>query len=327
MQFLMMLMPCSVLLMLFYSWKIGLALGLFSCINFISFEAMTARPDNNPSAFSSWARTRDHRRPVLLCLGDSLMHGNCSASITPEIPVKLCAALGLPTPDYGVTFSDPVWIVNAGQNSITSHTILHERLNTALNVYPDYILIMIGTNDLRAMYSPRECKVVMRHNELPEAPSMHVLERNITGIIHFIREASPKVEIGLCTLPPMGEDLQSASNKLVREANALIERVAVAAGEKVTLIPVFAELESVLEKQRKRWSMPFDYWLIAAALLNPMFHLMTMVATWNLLSKPLGFVVLADGLHLNERGRDVVVDLVVDWLTRRNVAKAIAVKS
>ena len=75
---------------------------------------------------------------MLLCLGDSLTHGNVSASITPEIPLKLCGFLGLPTPDYGKTFADPLWVVNAGQNMITSHTILHERLHTSMGVYPDY---------------------------------------------------------------------------------------------------------------------------------------------------------------------------------------------
>jgi lysophospholipase L1-like esterase len=327
MRFWMAMMPVSVILIIFYSWKIGLPLGLLSCILFITLEAASARPDNNPTTFTSWARTRSIRRPVLLCLGDSLTHGNCSASITPEIPTKLCAALGLPTPDYGVTFADPLWVVNAGQNCITTHTILHERLNTSLNVYPDFIMIMIGTNDVQAMYKPSWCKNVMRINELPEAPTMHVLERNLTGILHFIEEASPKVEIGLCTLPPMGEDLKSAANNLVRKANEVIERVAAAAGEKVTVIPVFAQLESVLEKHRQRWSLPIDYWTLACGLQNPIYHVLTMFSSWNFLSRPFGFYVMSDGLHLNERGRDVVVDLVVEWLNRKNVAKAIAVKS
>jgi lysophospholipase L1-like esterase len=327
-QFFIAMIPASILLMIFYNWKIGLALTMISCVYFITLEAASACPDNNPLSFIRWQRTLNRRRPVLLCLGDSLTHGNVSASITPQIPSKLCKTLGLPTPSYGLTFSDPLWVVNAGQNSITSHTILHERLHTTMGVEPDYVMIMIGTNDVRAMYKPALCKRVMQINELPDAPTMRTLERNLTGILCIIQEKSPKVEIGLCTLPPMGEDLKSRANMLVRKANEIIERVAASAGDKVTLLPVFAQLESVLEKQkRQRWSLPIDYWMVACALQTPIYHLFPMFSTWNMLSKPLGFHVMSDGLHLNERGRDEVVDLVVDWLNRKNIAKVIAVKS
>jgi len=316
----------SLLGMIFYNWKIGLGLFMFCCIWFITLEAISARPDNNPSTFIKWQRTQNQRRPVLLCLGDSLTHGNVSGSITPEIPLKLCASLGLPTPDYGTTFAAPLWIVNAGQNMITTHTILHERLHSALGVHPDYILIMIGTNDVRAMYSKIACKSVVRINDLPEKPTLQILERNLTEILQFIRDASPKVEVGLCTLPPMGENLKSPSNKLVREANEIIERVGSKAAERVTIIPVFDQMETILEKRKRFWSWPFDFWLIAGLLQYPFYHVLGLFS-WNTLSRPFGYHILSDGLHLNERGRDVVVDLVVEWLSARNVAKAIAVKS
>jgi len=320
------MVPISVLLMIFYNWKIGLLLAMLFCVSFITLEAISARPDNNPGTFKKWERTRGTRRPVLLCLGDSLTHGNVSASITPEIPLKLCGFLGLPTPDYGKTFADPLWVVNAGQNTITSHTILHERLNTSMGVYPDYIMIMIGTNDLRAMYKKTWCKAVMRTNELQEEPTMQVFERNLRGIIKFIREASPKVEIGLCTLPPMGEDLKSRANQLVRQANDIIENVGSSAGDEVTIIPVFAQLETVIEKQKRGFRWPFDLWFLASMMQLPLYHVLGGICSFNLLSKPFGYYVMSDGLHLNERGRDIVVDLVVEWLATKNVAKAIAVK-
>ena len=320
------MVPVSILVMIFFNWKVGLGLGMFSCVAFITLESMSTRPDNNPNTFKKWERTQSQRRPVLLCLGDSLTHGNISASITPEIPLKLCDFLGLPTPDYGKTFADPVWVVNAGQNMITTHTILHERLHTALGVFPDFIMIMIGTNDLRAMYKKSWCWNVMSVNELSETPSMQVFERNLTGILKFIREASPKVEIGLCTLPPMGEDLKSRSNQLVRQANEIIERVGSNAGAGVSIIPVFAQLETVIEKNKCRFSWPIDLWLIASLCQMPFYHMLGGLISLNFLSKAFGFCVMSDGIHLNETGRDLVVDCVVDWLATRNVAKVIAVK-
>ena len=320
------MVPVSLIVMIFYCWQIGLALCMCFGVAFITTESVSARPDNNPHTFKKWERSQRERRPVLLCLGDSLTHGNVSASITPEIPLKLCSFLGLPTPDYGKTFADPVWVVNAGQNMITTHTILHERLHSSMGVFPDYIMLLIGTNDVRAMYKESWCKQVMSVNELPEKPTIQVFNRNLTSIIKFIRQASPKVEIGLCTLPPMGENLKSRANQLVRQANDIIEQVGFNAGEGVSIIPVFAQLETVIEKKKRRFSWPIDLWLFASMCQLPLYHMLGGIVSLNLLSKFFGFCVMSDGIHLNESGRDVVVDLVVDWLASRNVAKAIAVK-
>lgn len=105
----------SILILILYSWKLGLGMFLFFGIYYITFESISAPPENRPERFIVWARHRPRRRPVLLCLGDSLTHGNLSASITPEIPIKLSTSLGMDPPAFGAAFNDPLWIVNAGQ--------------------------------------------------------------------------------------------------------------------------------------------------------------------------------------------------------------------
>lgn len=308
-------------------WRIGLVMFLLFCISFITLEAVTARPDNNPSSFIRWKRTQDRVRPVLLCLGDSLMHGNGSASITPEIPLKLTNRIGLEPATYGKTFADPLWVVNAGQNHLTSHAVLTERLSHSISsVQPDYICIMVGSNDVRAMYNGSWSSRIVNMNQLPHKPSMQVLETNMTKMLEFIQEASPMAQVGVCTLPPMGEDLKSRSNALVKEANAVIERVVSAStSDRVAVIPVFDPLESILEKEKRGWTPPVDMFMPIAMLQNVVFHL-TPLKSWNTLSKPFGFHVLSDALHLNERGRDVVVDSIVEWLVEKNITKTIAVK-
>jgi hypothetical protein len=53
------------------------------------------------------------------------------------------------------TFAYPLWEVNAGQKSITSHTVLKERLAPTLQaIYPKFVLILIVTNDMQAMVRP-----------------------------------------------------------------------------------------------------------------------------------------------------------------------------
>jgi lysophospholipase L1-like esterase len=325
----------SLIITIAYSWKIGVPTALFYCVCFITLEAISARPDNNPVAFLKWRQRQDaansKRRPILLCLGDSLMHGNVSASITPEIPLKVTQKIGLPPAEYGRTFADPLWVVNAGQNFITSYTVRHERLQFALQVYPDYIVILIGTNDVTAMYGEPFRTFLTHINHLPAPPTMELYERHLTEILQIIHETSPMTKIGLCTLPPLGEDLRSRSNDLIRQANNVIAKVAAAAADKtgtttVTVIPVFDEMEAYLEKNRRSLRLPFPFSCFAALWMNPLFHLVTFGGSWNLYARIIGLQLLNDGIHLTERGRDIVADAIVEWLLAQNVTKAIAVK-
>lgn len=325
-------MALSVLLLALYSWKIGLGLLLLSCCTFISLETASAPPANRPDVFTTWQRLQRQRCPVLLCLGDSLLHGTISSSVTPEIPTKVCQALGMELPLDRI-FADPIWVVNAAQNNITSHTVVNERLNKAMGCYPDYILIMIGTNDLLSVYNPSTFgKSLIKMNELPEAPSLQVFERNLTRTINFIRQSSPLVQIGVCTLPPLGENLNSRSNDLVRQANQIIESVvAKEANERCSVVPVHSKFEAVLEKEgRKKFSLPLDISVFVSGLQVAAYHLLAPCGcfTWNMLGKLVGNSLLFDGIHLNDKGRDLVVEAIVDdWLVKKNIAKAIAVKT
>lgn len=179
---------------------------------------------------------------------------------------------------------------------------------------------------MRAMYSPSWGQQLTSMNALPERPTMAVFERNLTSILDFIRQSSPSVKIAVGTLPPMGEDLRSPANTLVREANTVIERVAKNV-DHCTVIPIFDGLESHIEKSRSRkYAVPVDLFPILSLIMTPWYHVAHLLS-WNTLSMFVGNTVLTDGLHLNERGADIVVDLIIQWLLSANVAKAIAVKS
>lgn len=297
-----------------YFW--GAAIFAFCGIFFITLESISAPPANGPGNYKRWLAIQSRKRPVLVCLGDSLTHGTCSSSITPEIPVKLCETLGMDPPNESATFADPLWVVNCGQNYITTFTILQERLNVALGSYPDYILILIGTNDVMGqLYNKTYGNYIVTINELPEPPNMQAFERNLKGILNFIQEASPTVKVGLCTLPPLGEDLSSASNQLVRQANEVIERAASSYGERCSLVPIFSNFETVIEKSKGK-GLKLYYSLPVAFLLEPLLHLMPSIFSRNMVSKLFGNSLLSDGIHLNENGRDIVTELIVEWLVK-----------
>ncbi|GAX17359.1 hypothetical protein FisN_10Lh232 [Fistulifera solaris] len=314
------------LMMIFVNWKLGLASFLFLCITFISSEAASAPPANSPDQFEAWVRRKGARKPVLLCLGDSLTHGTVSSSFTPDIPYKLSSTLGLSPPTQNF-FMDPLWVVNAGQNCITTHGILHERLHRALGCFPDFVLIMIGTNDMQCLVNGSLAKAIVKINKLPEVPTMEIYERNLTKIIDYIHNHTPQTQIGVCTLPPMGENLDANPNRIVRQANEVIERVVKKAPGKVTLIPVYSRFESILEKKSKKSGSKFEYHYLLSSIQVPLFYMIPAIFDWNRLASLCGNTLLVDGLHLSEKGRDELVNLIVEWLLSANVAKAIAVKN
>lgn len=316
----------SVIVGLFYSWRVGIATFLLFSGEFIVLQAVSAPPANSPLKFSMFARRAGRRRPVLLCLGDSLTHGNCSASITPDIPVRLCEKMGMPLPDQSRTFRDPLWVVNAGQNNLTSYAVLNERLSSALGCHPDYIVLWIGTNDVIGIYNKSAGRKIQAMNEQPRELSLEGLERNLKQILSFVHQCSPLIQIGVCTLPPLGENLRSEPNKVVRKANEIIEKVVQDHGNKCTVIPVFQRLETIIEKMPHK-SMPSSLFPVATLIANAIFHLIPFPLSWNMISMMFGNTVLIDGVHLNERGGDEVVDAITDWLIQTGVAKAIAVKA
>jgi hypothetical protein len=74
--------------------------------------------------------------------------------------------------------------------------------------------------------------------------------------------------------------------------------------------------------------VPVDYCIVLGALMAPFRHLFGFQWTWTTLAKPLGNVLLAgDSLHLNESGAAIVTELVVEWLLKVKVQKAIQAAS
>lgn len=312
----------------FIHWLWAVAIFLTGAILFISLEAMSGPPPNQPREFQYFIRHNlsPSRRPVLVCLGDSLTHGTCSHSYTIDVPTQLTTALAMPPPKALSIFSDPLWVVNCGQNYMTTHTIWRERLNKALDCHADYILILIGTNDIRSIYNARWGNHVKAVNDLPEVPTMQTFIRNFNGILSHIQQASPMTQVGVCTLPPIGEDMKSPSNKLIRQANGIIEKAVQQCGDRYTVIPLFDRFESILEKEGSRRDLA-DLSPILAAFMNVTYNVLPGTIKRNTLSSLVGHKLLHDGIHLNERGGAELVSLIVEWLINKGVAKAIAVKS
>ena len=183
---------------------------------------------------------------------------------------------------------------------------------------------MVGTNDVLSMYSPLVSRAKVKEFQLPEAPSMAILQQNIKGILEFITKASPKTEVGLCTLPPLGENLGSAGNKLVKEANEIIHSFQDCGN--CTVLEVGERLQSEIVRKNNGGKNAADPMMMVfyAAICCPL-HYFLMIP-WKAFPTLSGGSIMHDAVHLTEDGGDIVADVILEWLFLKNVHKAIAVK-
>jgi lysophospholipase L1-like esterase len=258
-----------------YSWKIGLSMLVFAGLSLHTLDAISSPSSANPKRFMLLSRRMGRNRPVLLCLGDSLTHGKCSASFTHRIPKMICTKLSMTLPPkHDLAFQDPVWVVNAAQIGITSYTVLEERLELILKscTQPDYALVMIGTNDARAMYRTSWAKQVVKVNRLPQVPSLSNFETNLRAILEKLEDHSPATQIAVATLPPMGENLQARSNSLIQNMNEVIESLVAEKPQRRTLLPVFARMVDHIERKSTDKSVSVDWFLPVAAVQNLLYQ-------------------------------------------------------
>jgi lysophospholipase L1-like esterase len=245
----------------------------------------------------STARRKD---PVVLtCFGDGLLHGTVSAPITTILSDKLQAALSSQQP-VGERFSTTKWwlpgsvmspqglpslaVVNCAQNGITSDAFRCEKQRLRQGMAFDgseaeYILLWIGTNDVRAVHKPASeprsaageyymamhptwLEQVIWLNSLQWNPPFSLsssysggdgyIETKLKGILHdiggiscdadgtsILDKSRLKRHVAVLTLPPMGED------DLNSPANRLIDEA------NAVIARVIHEIQSDVDRNSK----------------------------------------------------------------------------
>lgn len=257
----------------------------------------TLEPDN--SVYNFMNATRDKGIPTLVCLGDSITHGRASSDWVSTIKTK---------------FSHPIQVVNNGQNSITTYTTLQERIDWTLACEPNYVVVLIGTNDARAIVDPIWHWQTRAVWGLPGPITLTTIEANLRGILDRLLK-SPNVQVAICTLPQLGEDLTSEWNQhAVKNVNDIIRNLAAAFGSRVTLLDLYAAIEAQINQSRTKGSsislfLPHALWQSHAKYL---FHI-----SWNDMSRWIGNVILTDGIHLNDDGGAILTTMVVNWLSQQ----------
>jgi len=232
---------------------------------------------------------------VIACIGDSLTHGNIGEcwveGLRNEYPEDIVLNEGIN--------GDVVWQVD-------------KRIESIINCSPDIIILMIGSNDAMASFNKKSGERYKSNNKLPEIPTFENYQKLLLQILDRVNGIS---KIALCTLPPIGENKDSAINEHLRKFNDFIELTA--NNKNITLIPVSKLLWDDLSK--RTYPIKSDYdpnsLPIIRRIYGGMVHHYIFKKPWDEIAKTKGQWLLFDQIHLGERAAKILFNATRKYIS------------
>jgi lysophospholipase L1-like esterase len=197
--------------------------------------------------------------------------------------------------------------VNAGVNGDLAYNVLR-RLDTVVDKQPDFIILLVGTNDVIGALVPRLAKWYRRSKRLPQLPTEQWYYDNILNIVHYLKE-NTRAKIALASLPVLGENLTSTFNKTVNTYNGHLKEIATQ--EQVGYLPVHERQEEYLTRtQPTGRDFESDGRLTRGLLIR---HYL-LRQSFDTISKRYGYLLVTDGIHMNSRGASFITEEIESFL-------------
>lgn len=249
-------------------------------------------PENYPNPQNR--QQIDASKKVLVCFGDSNTHGNVSYNWVNDLSSQLT--------DYQV--------FNAGINSDLTYTLLR-RIDDVIACKPDFITILIGTNDVNSTMG----KVMeKRYQDLGRvskdiSPNFEDFKKNYIEIIRQLK-AKTQAKIAVMSLPVMGEDLAHEANQKADKYSEFVKQLAT--DEQLIYLPVREKQKEFLQKNPQSLKHTFEetYKLLNFSVIN--YYLLG--KSWDKISTKHGFQLTPDNLHQNSIAGGMIRDLVIDTI-------------
>lgn len=249
-------------------------------------------PANNPYQFMRKYGHLKKKKKRIVFIGDSLTHANISSSYIKLIKEKL----GTENYEY----------INAGMNAELTYNVL-KRLDSIIACEPDFVTILIGTNDSNREYD----KDLSRHAEirlkLPQMPNKKWFVENYNAILTELTTKT-NAKIAICSIPPVGENIQhKACQKSIDYSKTIKE---LATKYKVKYLPVNEKMLDYLKKNPTKPKYNYDERIIEkAAYQHFLFR-----KDFDTISKNYDFALVTDHIHLNSNGAKIIANLMIEFI-------------
>ena len=227
-------------------------------------------------------------------MGDSITQGTDSYNWIANVKQQLGAGYDL---------------YNCGINGELAYNNLL-RIEQVVKLQPDYVVILVGTNDVLATLSKGNTNLYLEIANLPRVPDMAWYVDNLEQIITTLKQQT-QARIALTSLSVVGEDLNHSANKAVNRYNQEVRRLA----EKYNLhyLPLNERMTEYLKTypvDKPVIYRPFGWWLKA----NIRFRQTVLRQDWNEYSGIYGLQVTTDTIHLNQVSGKMMADLVAGFV-------------
>jgi lysophospholipase L1-like esterase len=190
-----------------------------------------------------------------------------------------------------------------------------QRLDKVIQDDPDFVTIMIGTNDVNATLSERNWIRYKSFNHLPTRPTLEWYEQNLEEIVVRLKKRT-EAKLALLSLSPIGEDPAHEAYRKVEQYNKVVRRIA--HDQDVDYLPLHEEMVAyLLTHEGDRADLPpmLQYRDGLHNTANAL-GLHSTGLTWDEVSERNGLLLLTDTLHLNSKGATIVADLIEGWLLK-----------
>ncbi len=274
-----------------------LVAGIVMCIPFVTYlwlrnKILTHKPKNYPGLV-----LKHSDKQTIVCAGDSITHGNTGANY-----VDMLAE----------TFAGKPWqFFNAGRNADLTYTLL-ARLDEVIQLQPDVVTVLIGTNDVNATLSQARLAEYRQIGKIARdvTPDFNQFQANYRQLIARLTTET-NARIALASLPVMGEDLTHPVNQRADQYSLFIRQLCDENG--FAYLPVREAMKTYLAQFPTNRSKTYEQ----APTLLPISVARHYVLghSWDRICTAHGNVLTQDMLHFNTAGATIIADIVGQFLT------------
>ncbi len=268
---------------------------LFSGYVLLTLYSIVRLPRNNPKKYIHQKSSHSGSKKLkFVTIGDSLTHGTLSVNYIDLLSERLNRE-----PPY-------VDIINAGVNGDHSFHILN-RVSEIIRCSPDFITILIGTNDAASSIDQNNKSTFFSRNKLSQPSTLAFFTSNLQSLVSQLK-AKTHAKIAVLSLPPIGEDL----NQPVTQASIAFSRAIqdVADHQSVTYLPL---QETMLEYLNQYPATPkFRYEKQHTVFMKGFIRRLLGYSSQKI-SEKVGFRLHIDFHHLNQKGANMIVDLIEEF--------------
>ena len=233
-------------------------------------------------------------KPVVVCCGDSITHGHIGYDWVGNLRKN----------------DDSKIYINAGINADLTWN-LNQRIDDIIKHNPDYVTILIGTNDA---IGSQPVKLIQDYyiqtKNLPQVPSIEWFEEQIEIFVDKIKK-NTSAKIAITTLPWLGEQGDVSIISVIKNHNKIIKRIALKYN--LSILDLFSKFKEQISSSN---SVPYTTSELRrlrglrAVILHYVFGW-----SWTKIGEKYKLQLLCDHIHLNEKGGDLMEQLAKEFLS------------